>query len=337
MITNTNRNFEIWVETKKFESTWKKEGESSKRNRWSVKFVNRCFNAGPWSLDGVSLASKYGRFFFSLARLIEDSERQLNSASYDSLEFLVRRLDEYERTLATLTSRFCETYGCVPAQQNTVADLSYLCNRVAFLRSHFQRSLDCDDNSVVISTPGNIRPLQIEHCNRPAWHTSHQKLIQVAPPPPGCGSSLSSKRFRGPVVLQYCFQWKASFYSSSNCASCLKICSETPEIIYRRMWGVNAWRINALLCLLFLSRCKKTVTVLLCKQVGSKPSNKGLLSQCQKQTRLGHRVRFRCFWKFPALLYVPQIWHRVRVGQGCLTCHPLFCLFVCLFIAQAYW
>ena len=54
-------------------------------------------------------------FFFSLARLIEDSERQLNSASYDSLEFLVRRLDEYERTLATLTSRFCETYGCVPA------------------------------------------------------------------------------------------------------------------------------------------------------------------------------------------------------------------------------
>ena len=106
-------------------------------------------------------------FFFSLARLIEDSERQLNSASYDSLEFLVRRLDEYERTSATLTSRFCETYDCVPAQQNTVADLSYLCNRVAFLRSHFQRSLDCEDNSVVVSTPGNIRPLQIEHCNRP--------------------------------------------------------------------------------------------------------------------------------------------------------------------------
>ena len=68
-------------------------------------------------------------FFFSLARLIEDSERQLNSASYDSIKFLVRRLDEYERTLATLTSRFYETYGCVPAQQTTVADLSYLCNR----------------------------------------------------------------------------------------------------------------------------------------------------------------------------------------------------------------
>ena len=34
--------------------------------------------------------------FFSLARLIEDSERQLNSASYDSLEFLfgALRMDE---------------------------------------------------------------------------------------------------------------------------------------------------------------------------------------------------------------------------------------------------
>ena len=88
-------------------------------------------------------------FLFLLARPIEDLERQLNSASYDSIEFLVWHLDEYERTLAILTSRFCETYGCVPAQQNTVADLSYLCNRVAFLRSHFQRSLNCDDNSVV--------------------------------------------------------------------------------------------------------------------------------------------------------------------------------------------
>ena len=33
-------------------------------------------------------------FFFSLARLIEDLERQLNSASYDSLEFLVRSLED---------------------------------------------------------------------------------------------------------------------------------------------------------------------------------------------------------------------------------------------------
>ena len=37
-------------------------------------------------------------FFSSLARLIEDLERQLSSASYDSSEFLFRRLDEYKRT-----------------------------------------------------------------------------------------------------------------------------------------------------------------------------------------------------------------------------------------------
>ena len=98
---------------------------------------------------------------------MEDLERQLNSALYDSLEFLVWRLDKHERTLATLTSRFCETYGCVPVQQNTVADFSYLCNREAFFSPHFQRSLDCEDNSVVVSTPGNIHPLEIKHCNRP--------------------------------------------------------------------------------------------------------------------------------------------------------------------------
>ena len=55
---------------------------------------------------------------------------------------------------------------------------------MAFLRSHFQRFLDCDDNSVLVSTSGNIRPLQIEHCNKPGRHTPHQKLIQVTPPPP---------------------------------------------------------------------------------------------------------------------------------------------------------
>ena len=43
-------------------------------------------------------------FFFSLARLIEDLERQLSSALYDNSEFLFRRLDKYKRTLATRSS-----------------------------------------------------------------------------------------------------------------------------------------------------------------------------------------------------------------------------------------
>jgi hypothetical protein len=38
-------------------------------------------------------------FFFSLGRLIEDCEQQSNTASCDTSEFLIRRLDEYERTL----------------------------------------------------------------------------------------------------------------------------------------------------------------------------------------------------------------------------------------------
>ena len=65
-----------------------------------------------------------GEFFFSPARLIESSERQLHSASYDNSEFLIRRLDEYERTLATLLARFVESYGSLPSQQNTVSNLS---------------------------------------------------------------------------------------------------------------------------------------------------------------------------------------------------------------------
>ena len=106
-------------------------------------------------------------FFASLARLIEDSERHLSSASYDSLAFLFRRLDEYERTLSTLTSRFVETFGCLPAHQNTVADLTYLCNRVAFLRSHFERSLGCENNNSMHGTHDNICPLENEHFQRP--------------------------------------------------------------------------------------------------------------------------------------------------------------------------
>ena len=54
----------------------------------------------------------YAEFFFSLGRRIEDLESQLSSASYDSSEFLFRHFDKYKRTLATLASRFCETYGC---------------------------------------------------------------------------------------------------------------------------------------------------------------------------------------------------------------------------------
>ena len=85
-------------------------------------------------------------FFFSLARLIENAEGQLNSSGF--CQFLVRRLDEYERTLSTLLARFRESYGHLDSQQNCVADLSHLLHRTRYLRSHFQRLrfLHWDDN-----------------------------------------------------------------------------------------------------------------------------------------------------------------------------------------------
>ena len=59
-----------------------------------------------------SLAARCCRFFFLLARLIDDSDRQLSAASYDSSEFLFRRLGEYESTLATLSSKCFGIYCC---------------------------------------------------------------------------------------------------------------------------------------------------------------------------------------------------------------------------------
>jgi hypothetical protein len=50
-------------------------------------------------------------FFETLLRLIETSELNLNSTSYDSCEFLYRRLDASERTLSTLLLRIRETFG----------------------------------------------------------------------------------------------------------------------------------------------------------------------------------------------------------------------------------
>ena len=54
----------------------------------------------------------FEEFFYSLGRLIENSERQLRSQTCS--EYLIRRLDEYERTVSTLLSRLNETYQNMP-------------------------------------------------------------------------------------------------------------------------------------------------------------------------------------------------------------------------------
>ena len=81
----------------------------------------------------------YDEFFFSLGNLFNTCEQQLNSAPSDRSKFLFRRLDKYERTLSTLISRFCETYGHELSQQTCLADLTLILRRTSFLRSHFER------------------------------------------------------------------------------------------------------------------------------------------------------------------------------------------------------
>ena len=80
-----SRNFEIRVGKKiPVELKKKKNGRAEKERTLTSCVVNRS-------------SLKYCRFFFSLGRLIEDLERQLSSALYDSSEFLSWRRDEYKR------------------------------------------------------------------------------------------------------------------------------------------------------------------------------------------------------------------------------------------------
>ena len=75
----------------------------------------------------------YEDVFLSLARLIENKEGQLNSSGFfDTLDFLVRPLDEYERTLSMLLARFRESYGTWISNKITesfLVDKKYKCLR----------------------------------------------------------------------------------------------------------------------------------------------------------------------------------------------------------------
>ena len=71
-------------------------------------------------------------FFFFLASLIENAERV---QPFMTPEFLLRHLDECERTLSTFHSRVGESYGSLPVLQNIMADLTYLCDRTCVLSS----------------------------------------------------------------------------------------------------------------------------------------------------------------------------------------------------------
>ena len=78
-------------------------------------------------------------FFLSLRRLIESSEEQINSASCETSEFLVHRLEEYEQTLSTLIACFSEVYGQANSKQTCIAQLHHLLNQTSSLRAQFQQ------------------------------------------------------------------------------------------------------------------------------------------------------------------------------------------------------
>ena len=77
--------------------------------------------------------------FFETLRLLQISEANFNSSSFDSCEYLFRRLGAYERTLATLLSRIQEAY---PQFEPVVCEqLLFILNRVTAFRVHFERTL----------------------------------------------------------------------------------------------------------------------------------------------------------------------------------------------------
>ena len=77
-------------------------------------------------------------FFEGFLRLLETSENNLHSATYDNSEFLFRRLDAHERTLSTLLNRIEQTYHGVPQLHVLTRDLCTLLSHTSNLRSHYE-------------------------------------------------------------------------------------------------------------------------------------------------------------------------------------------------------
>ena len=66
--------------------------------------------------------------------LLETSENNLHSATYDNSEFLFRRLDAHERTLSTLLNRIEQTYHGVPQVHDLTRDLRTLLSHTSNFR-----------------------------------------------------------------------------------------------------------------------------------------------------------------------------------------------------------
>ena len=121
-------------------------------------------------------------FFVGLVRLLEASESNLNSASYDNSEFLFRRLDAHERTLSILLSRIEYTYQGIAEAVNVIRDLQTLLNRTSNLRSHFQRrfflSVEREGNELTPLTT-NLQRDQYGGRGRPKHHRDQLQALTV--------------------------------------------------------------------------------------------------------------------------------------------------------------
>jgi hypothetical protein len=88
----------------------------------------------------------FEEFFHSLGRLIGNSERQLHSQNCS--EYLIRCLDEYERTVSTLLSRLNETYQNMPDVLRSFQDIEFLRNCLGTLCQEFEsRSNNMQDDN----------------------------------------------------------------------------------------------------------------------------------------------------------------------------------------------
>ena len=91
-----------------------------------------------WPLFGFQTSKIFLEGFL---RLLETSENNLHSATYDNSEIWFRRLDGHERTLSTLLNRIEQTNHGVPRVDDLTRVLRTLLSHRSNLRSHYGFSL----------------------------------------------------------------------------------------------------------------------------------------------------------------------------------------------------
>ena len=112
MTTNTIRNFEIWVETKKkFESTWKKKRKSSNRNRWPFEQLEAGWSDRPKSAGNVTCLQKRFHHFICFYFVFHFG-RKMSSDLQDIVRRVVENLSNIQpaNSAATSSSEGCQNF-----------------------------------------------------------------------------------------------------------------------------------------------------------------------------------------------------------------------------------